>query len=640
MAKKLIAHLATLMMTVLVLLGSSIVTATSPLQPAYADELTFKKIRNLSDNAGISFRPNFNEQIQEFDQSKNNDNNDNTNQLVTSENRRQCTRSGSSLQVLPNQFYVFTALDLAQADDKTKKFDLNGDGIPEAKAITHVDFDTNILRNSRTNRITCIKVSFTVFSELPFWANIGIEPTNKCAEVVEEWNRVDTQIKSHEEVHRNSIITSIQDGVLKRVHTQILGKIMTDSDVKDLIEGIIKGILDRDHARIGHEVTINTNIKCEVCEITPKNQHLGDFSTTNTEQICVGNGRMYVSHRIANASISVIDTSTNQVINRIPVDDFPWRMAFDSIHEKLYVIHVGSDKISIINTTTNQIIGKLFLGDEIESHTDIIFDLSNKKILLNSDQNIYIIDTNIDTIKNIVNVGFGLGPMLFDPVHERLYFINRLDHTISILDTKTDQIINTISVNLGPSELALDSIHNKLYVSHSTSGFDSISVIDVSAMQIVNTIPIGNEIGNMIIDLNHSKLYTTNISILPSPILIIDTKTDQIINIMIINEESVRFPTADTFAFDSDHSKLYVLVGSTSIVEPSALVVIDTNTDTIINTIKNLRALTGFSFDPVKEKLYVVEDLDNAIAIINSTTGTLDGHVSVGFRPEKILFVP
>jgi DNA-binding beta-propeller fold protein YncE len=109
---------------------------------------------------------------------------------------------------------------------------------------------------------------------------------------------------------------------------------------------------------------------------------------------------------------------------------------------------------------------------------------------------------------------------------------------------------------------------------------------------------------------------------------------------MIINEESVRFPTADTFAFDSDHSKLYVLVGSTSIVEPSALVVIDTNTDTIINTIKNLRALTGFSFDPVKEKLYVVEDLDNAIAIINSTTGTLDGHVSVGFRPEKILFVP
>lgn len=60
------------------------------------------------------------------------------------------------------------------------------------------------------------------------------------------------------------------------------------------------------------------------------------------------NHDMYVTNQ-GDDSVSVIDTTTNQVIDTIKVGDFPTGIAYDIIHERMYVTNQDDSTISVIN---------------------------------------------------------------------------------------------------------------------------------------------------------------------------------------------------------------------------------------------------------------------------------------------------
>jgi YVTN family beta-propeller protein len=60
------------------------------------------------------------------------------------------------------------------------------------------------------------------------------------------------------------------------------------------------------------------------------------------------NHEMYVANA-GDDSVSVIDTTTNKVIDTITVGDFPTDIAYDIIHERMYVTNQGDSTVSVIN---------------------------------------------------------------------------------------------------------------------------------------------------------------------------------------------------------------------------------------------------------------------------------------------------
>jgi YVTN family beta-propeller protein len=57
-------------------------------------------------------------------------------------------------------------------------------------------------------------------------------------------------------------------------------------------------------------------------------------------------------------SLEVIDTSSQRVIGSpVVVDKMPYAIAFDPVHNRMYVTNFQSDAVSVIDTNTNTIVG-------------------------------------------------------------------------------------------------------------------------------------------------------------------------------------------------------------------------------------------------------------------------------------------
>ena len=72
--------------------------------------------------------------------------------------------------------------------------------------------------------------------------------------------------------------------------------------------------------------------------------------------------RVYISNG-KDASISVIDTSNNQVLRTIAVEKRPWNMGITGDGKSLYVANGRSNSVSVIDTDAMTVIKKITVGD-------------------------------------------------------------------------------------------------------------------------------------------------------------------------------------------------------------------------------------------------------------------------------------
>jgi YVTN family beta-propeller protein len=62
-------------------------------------------------------------------------------------------------------------------------------------------------------------------------------------------------------------------------------------------------------------------------------------------------------------TVSVIDTTTNEIIATIPVGKRPWNMAITPDGKKLYVANGRSNSVSVIDAIELKTIGEIPVGD-------------------------------------------------------------------------------------------------------------------------------------------------------------------------------------------------------------------------------------------------------------------------------------
>ena len=78
------------------------------------------------------------------------------------------------------------------------------------------------------------------------------------------------------------------------------------------------------------------------------------------------NNKVYVTNTISN-TVSVIDASTNTLINTIPVDLTPFRIDLIQLTNRMYVTNIDSGTISVIDANTDTVIGTIDAGVNINS---------------------------------------------------------------------------------------------------------------------------------------------------------------------------------------------------------------------------------------------------------------------------------
>ena len=149
---------------------------------------------------------------------------------------------------------------------------------------------------------------------------------------------------------------------------------------------------------------------------------------------------MYVTI-LSDNSTSVIDTNTLRPlpINISEVGYSPANIAYDPLHDTMYVSSASGNTISVINTTTNSVIGNP----------------------------ISLPPSRPTTLSGNVTLFNGLFGMTYDPIHKTMYVANIEPNTVSVINTTTNSVIgNPIPAGKQPQSAAYDPVHKTMYMTN------------------------------------------------------------------------------------------------------------------------------------------------------------------------------
>ncbi|MGW0229448.1 bifunctional YncE family protein/alkaline phosphatase family protein [Actinopolymorpha singaporensis] len=168
--------------------------------------------------------------------------------------------------------------------------------------------------------------------------------------------------------------------------------------------------------------------------------------------------------------------------------EFPYGMAISADGSKLYTILNGSNSLGVIDTATDQVVDRVRVG-QIPQDVAIV---GHEAFVTNRGGRV---PTDKDTT-NLSGTGAAVGaPGLQTPVVADQATGATATGTVSVVDLGTNTVTDTIKVGLQPATVA---VHNgELFVTNTNS--DTISIIDASTHRVAQTFNVnplpGSKIG-------------------------------------------------------------------------------------------------------------------------------------------------
>ena len=195
--------------------------------------------------------------------------------------------------------------------------------------------------------------------------------------------------------------------------------------------------------------------------------------------------RVYVANYGA-GSVSVIDTSTNATVGTpITVGGSPWGVAVTPDGRRVYVTNV-SGTVSVIDTSTNQVVSGITLG--VVTHGVAVSpDGSRVYVTRFGDGSLSVIDTNTNaTVGDPIPVGALPEGIAITPGGKHAYVANHGSDSVSVIDTETNSPIGTpIAVGDWPWGIAVSPDGDQVIVANNQSA--SGSVIDTDTKTTVGS---------------------------------------------------------------------------------------------------------------------------------------------------------
>ncbi len=311
------------------------------------------------------------------------------------------------------------------------------------------------------------------------------------------------------------------------------------------------------------------------------------------ESIAVGTN-LYVLNFLS-ASVSVINTLTNTVIDTIGVGTQTWSGAI--VGTDLYIANAGAGTVSVIDTLVNTVTDTISVGPSSPRAMTLVG--TDLYVLKYFSANVTVIDTLTNTVTDTISVG--TYPEMGVIMGTDLYIINTLSDNVSVIDTLTKTVTDTIGVGDSPADAT--SIGTNIYTTNGDA--DTVSVIDTLTNTVTDTISVGS-LPVQVVALG-TTLYVTNLS--SDNISVIDTLTNTVIDTIGVGG-SPRYMA-------SIGSVLYVLnEGDASIS------VIDTTTNTVTDTVVVGGTATWFTL--VGTNLYINSGYGaGSVYIFDTTTNTV-----------------
>jgi len=328
-----------------------------------------------------------------------------------------------------------------------------------------------------------------------------------------------------------------------------------------------------------------------------------------------------VCFTISILSFGVITPSISALEGTIQVGVNPYGLLYDNINGNVYVANFGSNSISVIDTSINEVVATIPVEEKPRQMT-LNAENGNLYVMNSGSNSISVIDTSINEVVATIPVGAQPSGGAYNPHSNTLLVANNnfsnQGETLTIINTLENEVIGHQNGGSLPWGMAFNPINGDIYVTNQNT--QSVTVIDGQTNEPKQTIPVGSDPIGIAINPISQKIYVTNHEGVNSgTVSVINATTNEVINTISLGNHTQ--PIAVTF--NSNNNTVYV----TDQVDRTVFV-IDGSTDNIIGNISTGSGPAGAAFVPETESLYVTNYYTNLVRFYGTDSVNTSNRIS------------
>ncbi len=282
-------------------------------------------------------------------------------------------------------------------------------------------------------------------------------------------------------------------------------------------------------------------------------------------------------------TIAVLDTSTNQVLSRIPVPTGPHGLVITPDGRWVYASSDGDSKVSVIDTTTDKIVDTIEVGK------------SPHGLATTPDGGL------------VLAAVFGASQLV-------------------MIDTHTNAIIYQISVP-SPHNIAISPDGQTAYIASQLASAPSLAIFDFNKLALTGSVPLTKVPRALNFSPDGKALYFTQAGV--DAVQVLDPATNQI--------------QAQIAVGASPHHPLFTPDGQSALVVsqgPGTLSMIDPKSSTVSKVVQVGKMPHWIAVNPQGTTAWVTNEASNDVSVVDLATGTVTATLPIGNAPRKIVVQP
>ncbi|MEV0946119.1 YncE family protein, partial [Rhodococcus sp. NPDC049939] len=314
-------------------------------------------------------------------------------------------------------------------------------------------------------------------------------------------------------------------------------------------------------------------------------------------------------------------TQADTVTTTVDVGAYPTGVAITPDGTRAYVTNLFDNTVSVIDTTTNTVTDTIDLGRHRAYEVAITPDGTRAYVTNHGEYGkVSVIDTATNTVTDTVDVGDSPYGVAITPDGTRAYVANEGDDSVSVIDTATNAVTTTIDVDaglFGPKGMAITPDGTRAYVAN---GAYAVSVIDTATNTVIGEpISVGSYPRDVAITPDGTRAYVTDNSVEYGGVYVIDTATNTVIDTIKVDEQLYGV------AITPDGTRAYAANWG----DNDAVFVIDTATNTF-TTIDLDATAYALAFTPDGTRAYITNWGDKGTVLVIDRTPALTGTPPAG----------